>query len=132
MLPGYANLLVPCLLTKADSHKVDVPVIGDHGVIGAWIAAYKWEKNARRLIQEGYDKVCHTKSQASHWRKADSRHSLQQHRDYAFQVSTPSRWEVWICNDQMVKEYKNLMDEDFSANAVTADVSVQEALDTKP
>lgn len=31
----------------------------------------------------------------------------------------------------MVKEYKNLMDEDFSANAVTADVSVQKALDTK-
>ncbi|PKY06744.1 cytochrome P450 [Aspergillus campestris IBT 28561] len=100
MLPGYANLPVPCPLTGSNSHKVDVPVVGDHGAIGAWIAAYKWERNARHLIQEGYEK----------------------HRDYAFQVATPSRWEVWICNDQMVKEYKNLMDEDFSANAVTADL----------
>jgi hypothetical protein len=45
-----------------------------------------------------------------------------QHKDFAFQVSTPGRWEVWICNDQMVKEYKNLMDEQFSANAITSDV----------
>lgn len=76
--------------------------------------------------------MLYTRHQTIHWRTVYSRHPLEQHRDYAFQVATPSRWEVWICNDQMVKEYKNLMDEDFSANAVTADVSVRGALDIKP
>lgn len=49
-------------------------------------------------------------------------HSIQ-YGDFAFQVSTPTRWEVFICNDEMVREYRNFTDERFSANAVTAEAS---------
>jgi hypothetical protein len=32
-------------------------------------------------------------------------------------------WEVCICNDDMIKEYQNLMDDQMSALAVTSEVS---------
>ncbi|KAE8362725.1 cytochrome P450 [Aspergillus caelatus] len=75
---------------------VNVPVVGGHGLIGSWIAAFRWTVQARSLIDEGY----------------------QKHSDFAFQVSTPTRWEVFICNDAMVREYRNFTDERFSANAL--------------
>ncbi|BAE65190.1 unnamed protein product [Aspergillus oryzae RIB40] len=75
---------------------VNVPVVGGHGIIGSWIAAFWWTARARSLVNEGY----------------------QKHGDFAFQVSTPTRWEVFICNDEMVREYRNFTDERFSANAL--------------
>lgn len=45
-----------------------------------------------------------------------------QHGDYAFQVSTPNGWEVCICDGEMIKEYKNLMDDQMSALAITSEV----------
>ncbi|KAB8259857.1 cytochrome P450 [Aspergillus pseudonomiae] len=75
---------------------VDVPVVGGYGVVGSWIAAFRWTARARSLVDEGYRK----------------------HGDFAFQVSTPTRWEVFICNDEMVREYRNFTDERFSANAL--------------
>ncbi|KAE8329207.1 cytochrome P450 [Aspergillus sergii] len=75
---------------------VHVPVVGGHGIIGSWIAAFRWTARARSLVDEGY----------------------QKHSDFAFQVSTPTRWEVFICNDEMVREYRNFTDERFSANAL--------------
>ncbi|KAE8316939.1 cytochrome P450 [Aspergillus transmontanensis] len=75
---------------------VNVPVVGGHGIIGSWIAAFRWTARARSLIDEGY----------------------QKHSDFAFQVSTPTRWEVFLCNDEMVREYRNFTDERFSANAL--------------
>ncbi|KAB8071302.1 cytochrome P450 [Aspergillus leporis] len=80
--------------------QVDVPSVGKHGILGSWVTAFQWQHKARSLIQEGYEK----------------------HGDYAFKVATPSRWEVFICNEKMIKEYKSLMDDQFSANAVTADM----------
>nr|A0A0E3D8N7.1 RecName: Full=Cytochrome P450 monooxygenase janQ; AltName: Full=Janthitremanes biosynthesis cluster protein Q [Penicillium janthinellum]AGZ20487.1 cytochrome P450 monooxygenase [Penicillium janthinellum] len=79
---------------------VDVPSIGKDGILGQWITALQWQQKARSLIQEGYEK----------------------HGHYAFKIATPSRWEIFICNEKMIKEYKNLMDDKFSANAVTADM----------
>ncbi|PIG80525.1 putative cytochrome P450 [Aspergillus arachidicola] len=75
---------------------VHVPVVGGHGIIGSWIAAFRWTARARSLVDEGY----------------------QKHGDFAFQVSTPTRWEVFICNDEMVREYRNFTNERFSANAL--------------
>ncbi|CAI7628913.1 unnamed protein product [Penicillium bialowiezense] len=81
--------------------RVEVPSVGANGIFGSWVSAFQWQSKARDLIQEGYEK----------------------HGDYAFKVSRASRWEVFICNEKMIQEYKNLMDGQFSANAVTADAS---------
>lgn len=45
------------------------------------------------------------------------------HGDYAFQVRTRNRWEVCICNDDMVREYQTLGPEFASLDAVSEDVS---------
>ncbi|KAJ5361617.1 cytochrome P450 [Penicillium brevicompactum] len=80
--------------------KVQVPSVGAEGLFGSWITAFMWQSKARSFIQEGYEK----------------------HGDYAFKVARPNRWEVFICNEQLISEYKNLMEGQFSANAVTADM----------
>jgi hypothetical protein len=41
-------------LTKVE---VNVPIIGGHGVVGSWVAAFRWQNHARELVQEGYEKV---------------------------------------------------------------------------
>ncbi|KAI9728824.1 MAG: hypothetical protein M1834_007211 [Cirrosporium novae-zelandiae] len=85
---------------KASHAWVDVPVLGGYGILGSWIAGFRWSRKARSLIQEGYKK----------------------YRDSAFQVATANGWEIFICNDDMIKEYRNLMDNQMSANAVTAEL----------
>ncbi|OQE11240.1 hypothetical protein PENFLA_c076G08504 [Penicillium flavigenum] len=78
---------------------VNVPVVGRRGFLGSWISTILWTWEARGCIQKGYEK----------------------NKDFAFQVSTPNGWEVCICNDDMIKEYKNLMDDQMSALAVTSE-----------
>ncbi|KAJ5775865.1 uncharacterized protein N7511_000876 [Penicillium nucicola] len=42
---------------------------------------------------------------------------LKQHRNFAFQVATPTGWDVCICDDAMIKEYLNASDEYLSSTA---------------
>lgn len=84
------------------------------------MSTLQWQQKARSLVQEGYETVCLGRNSLVFMSGSQS---MVQHGDYAFKVATPSRWEIFICNEQLIKEYKNLMDDKFSANAVTADVS---------
>ncbi|MCJ1243267.1 hypothetical protein MMC30_000464 [Trapelia coarctata] len=96
--------LVLCILAirayRGHKGRVDVPVVGWGGTLVPWPAAIWNIRYARQSVQKGYEK----------------------HKDYAFQIPTLSRWEVFICNETMIKEYKNLDSDLMSANAVTAEL----------
>ena len=106
---GYLPLLLGCVFLlycilvrtyRAWRIRVQVPVVGGRGVLGSWIAAFRYYFNARKLIQEGYDN----------------------HKDFAFQVAALPRWEIFICDKAMIREYKNLADSVMSSNMITADL----------
>lgn len=66
--PGYILLIVIVILHKAISiiwyfKKVEVPSVGANGIFGSWVSAFQWQSKARKLIQEGYEKVCQTLTQ---------------------------------------------------------------------
>ncbi|OCK81421.1 cytochrome P450 [Lepidopterella palustris CBS 459.81] len=79
-----------------DTEKVNLPVPNWGGTWFPWLAAIWNIRYARESIHRGYDK----------------------YKDYAFQIPTLSRWEIYICNEQMIKEYRNLDSTKMSANAL--------------
>ncbi|KAJ5798639.1 uncharacterized protein N7503_007935 [Penicillium pulvis] len=72
-----------------------VPVVGGEGVFESWRAARRWASCAPQLLQQGYEL----------------------HKDFAFQVATPTGWDVCICQDAMIREYLNASDEYLSSTA---------------
>ncbi|KAL4732975.1 cytochrome P450 [Aspergillus similis] len=95
-----------------------VPTVGRPGILGPWIDAVTWAWDARDRIQKGYNQVL---AQSLPDTSALQMIDYHQYSDYAFRVSTPNGWETCICNLEMIKEYKNLMDNQMSALAVTSE-----------
>ncbi|KAK6823146.1 hypothetical protein RU639_005912 [Aspergillus parasiticus] len=94
---GIAGLILLSLRRWAQRYRprVQVPIVGGEGLYESWRAGRRWSHCAPRLLQEGY----------------------RAHRDFAFQVATPSGWNVCICNDAMIREYLNAPDEFLSSTA---------------
>nr|Q9C450.1 RecName: Full=Cytochrome P450 monooxygenase paxQ; AltName: Full=Paxilline synthesis protein Q [Penicillium paxilli]AAK11527.1 PaxQ [Penicillium paxilli] len=102
---GIAAIILVSIWALHSFHRsrklqIPVPYVGKCGILGPWISALQWESKARELVQEGYEK----------------------HGNFAFKVALLNRWEVCICNEDMIREYKNLMDNQFSAIAVTSEL----------
>ncbi|OQE41217.1 hypothetical protein PENCOP_c005G04173 [Penicillium coprophilum] len=79
---------------------IDLPAVGPKGFLASRWSGLKWPANCDQLLNEGYLK----------------------HGDYAFQVRTRDKWEVCVCNDDMVREYQVLSDEYASLDAVSEDL----------
>ncbi|KAJ5431647.1 hypothetical protein N7445_008145 [Penicillium cf. griseofulvum] len=94
---GGATLIVLSIRRWIQYYKswVNVPVVGGQGIFESWRAARRWGRLAPQLLQEGYGL----------------------HGDFAFQVATPTGWDVCICNDAMIREYLNAPDEYLSSIA---------------
>nr|AGN73059.1 P450 monooxygenase [Epichloe funkii] len=76
--------------------KVNVPVVGIGVRYTKWLAAIINVRHARQSIREGYAK----------------------YGDFAFQIPTMTRMEVFICDRQMTREYQNVDDYHLSFRAV--------------
>ncbi|KAL5355887.1 cytochrome P450 [Aspergillus floccosus] len=93
--------------------RVKVPIVGGEGVYESWKAARRWRRCAPRLLQEGYKAV----NDFSFLFTLNRQLTVLQHKNFAFQVATPSGWDVCICNDAMIREYLNAPDEYLSSVA---------------
>nr|UGT01462.1 P450 monooxygenase [Claviceps purpurea] len=85
------------LLSRYTTHriKVDVPVVGVGVRYTYWLAALRNVQHARESIVEGYRKA-----------------------NFAFQIPTMTRMEVFICDRKMTREYQNVDENHLSFRAV--------------
>ncbi|KAI1075208.1 P450 monooxygenase [Whalleya microplaca] len=79
--------------------KVDVPVVGIGVRYTKWLAAVRNVWFARESIHEGYKK----------------------HGEFAFQIPTMTRMDVFICDREMTREYYTLNDDHMSFRAVMSE-----------
>ncbi|TWU71198.1 hypothetical protein ED733_002286 [Metarhizium rileyi] len=88
--------------------EVDVPIIGIGTRYTKWLAAIRNVWYARESIREGYAK--------------ESCFHIAVHGDYAFQIPTMTRMDVFICDRQMTREYYTADDDHLSFRAVMAEL----------
>lgn len=100
--------------------------MGERGVFQYWRNARRWGTCGPQLLQEGYELVRLFIMGFGYQYLIEPYDSLTslQHRDFAFQVATPTGWSVCICNDAMIKEYLNASDEYLSSTAPIQGVRV--------
>ncbi|KJZ71108.1 hypothetical protein HIM_09527 [Hirsutella minnesotensis 3608] len=79
--------------------KVNVPVVGPATSLTKWFAAVRNVWSARESIHEGYAK----------------------HGNFAFQIPTMTRMEVFLCDRAMTREYYSLDEEHMSFQAVVSE-----------
>nr|AFO69283.2 P450 monooxygenase [Periglandula ipomoeae] len=81
--------------------EVDVPIVGIGVRYTKWLAALLNVRYARQSIREGYAKAIGF-----------------QYGDFAFQIPTMTRMDIFICDRQMTREYQNVDDQHLSFRAV--------------
>nr|AGN73102.1 P450 monooxygenase-like protein [Epichloe aotearoae] len=79
--------------------KVKVPVVGPGTALTKWVAAVRNVWSSRESVHEGYKK----------------------HGDFAFQIPTMTRMDVFLCDRAMTREYCSLGEDHMSFQAVMAE-----------
>ncbi|KJK94937.1 hypothetical protein H633G_01163 [Metarhizium anisopliae BRIP 53284] len=97
---------------------VDVPIIGVGVRYTKWLGAIRNVWYARESIREGYAKASCSRLSLQHGTQltVDT-----QHGDFAFQIPTMTRMDIFICDRQMTREYYTVDDDHLSFRAVMSE-----------
>jgi hypothetical protein len=79
---------------------VDVPVIGGSGFFGSYIAAIKFIKTGKALVEEGYEK----------------------HKGKMFQMADRNHWRVLVTTPRQIDELRKLPEGVLDADIVFEEV----------
>jgi hypothetical protein len=96
-----------------------VPIIGVGVRYTKWLAAIRNVWYARESIREGYAKASCSRLS---WQHGTQLTVDTQHGDFAFQIPTMTRMDIFICDRQMTREYYTVDDDHLSFRAVMSEV----------